>query len=153
MDELAIEWESFELEPTPAQRESHERAVAQFIAAGPELLDEATPYLWAYYRREWAAFTDEEREDSGIPEILESDDIWDHTEFFEGPMLTAGTNELEPAESYLTFSGSIPWEDEHGVALVFDEGRRLGKVGPDDGHVTNAMACGDASLLGVVLRS
>jgi hypothetical protein len=37
------------------------------------------------------------------------------------------------------------------MQLVFEDGQRVCKVSPCDGHVTVAHAYGDSSLLGVIL--
>jgi hypothetical protein len=52
---------------------------------------------------------------------------------------------------YLSFEGEVSREPEHGLQLVHEDGQRVCKVGPYDGHVTVAHAHGDPSLLGVVL--
>lgn len=46
----------------------------------------------------------------------------------------------------------MSWEPEHGLQLVVEDGLRVCKVGPYDGHVTQALASGDPGLLGVVYR-
>lgn len=46
----------------------------------------------------------------------------------------------------------MSWEPEHGLQLVFENGLTVCKVGPYDGHNTNAHAYADASLLNVVFK-
>lgn len=58
---------------------------------------------------------------------------------------------LAPGRSYLSFEGEVSWEPEHSLQLVFEDGWRVCKVSPYDGHVTVADAYGDSSLLGVVV--
>ena len=41
---------------------------------------------------------------------------------------------------------------QHGLQIVFKDGRSVTKVGPYDGHLTNSNAYADASLDGVVYR-
>jgi len=154
LDELSLEWEPSTGEMTDEEEAVFEEAAANFRAAGPELLDEATPHLWAYYRKERGRSSAEEREEWEIPELDEADGadaIWDHVSLELAPMLTIGGEDaFEPAPSYLSFEGNVPWEPEHGLQLVFEHGLRLGKLGPCDGHNTNAYAYDDESLLGVV---
>ena len=52
----------------------------------------------------------------------------------------------------MSFEGEVSWEREHGLQLVIEEGARVCKVGPYDGHVTMAHAYGDPSLLGVIFK-
>ena len=42
------------------------------------------------------------------------------------------------------------WEPEHGLELVLEDGARVTKVGPYDGHLTNAAAYADPTLESVV---
>ena len=121
-----------------------EQARRAFLRAGPELLNAATPYLWQYYAATSA--------EGGGPLIGGSEDIWDHVGVAHPPEVRAGSGPLEPAAAYLSFEGEVSWEPEHGLQLVFEEGSAVGKVGPYDGHVTQAHAYGDAALLGVVYR-
>ncbi len=108
--------------------------------------------MWAYYSSVASAFSPAEREDYGIPEIPASADIWSEAEFQLPPTLGFGRGALEPGRSYLSFEGEVSWEPEHGLQLVFEHGLSVCKVGPYDGHYTNAHAYGDASLLDVVFK-
>ena len=87
-----------------------------------------------------------------MPTIDESADIWEHVEIRFAPSFTLGGGRFAPAPSYISFEGEVSWEIEHGLQLVFEHGRRVCKVGPFDGHDTNAHAYGDESLLGVVFK-
>jgi hypothetical protein len=124
--------------------------VSGFIASGARLLDEATPFLRAYYRRTAAEFTPEERARYEIPEIPDSADIWEHVQFRHPPEWHPGGGPLTPGRSYLSFEGEVSWEPEHGLQLVYEDGLRVCKVSQYDGHVTVAHAYGDPSLLGVI---
>jgi hypothetical protein len=148
LDEPDIEGET-----TAQERAVAEEAIRNFKSGGAELLDTATPFLWAYYRSVVSVFTAAERDDYGIPEIPQSADIWEQVEFRLPPALTFGGNRLEPGRSYISFEGEVSWEPEHGLQLVFEHGLRVCKVGPYDGHCTNAHAYADGSLLGVVFKS
>jgi hypothetical protein len=152
MDHLAERAGSGGRELTADDLPLREEAIAGFIAGGAALLDEATPFLWEYYRGLAAEFTPEQREDYGIPEIPGSADIWEHVRFGAPPQWLPGAGPLQPGRCYLSFGGEVSWEEEHGLQLVFEDGRRVCKVGPYDGHLTVAHAYGDRSLLGVVFR-
>lgn len=114
-----------------------EETVSAFIAGGAGLLKAATPRLWKYYHDVADEFTPEERVDYGIPEIPGSADIWEHVSFpHEVPAWHPGNSDAERGRSYLFFEGEVSWEPEHGLQLVFEDGRRVSKVGPFDGHLT-----------------
>ncbi len=148
LDELVTHMETEHEDHPEAQRATG----AAFAGAGVELLASATPYLWEYYDSERAKYTDEARIVWGFPVIDADADIWTYVSFRHPPEATAGTPPLEPAEWYLSFEGNVAWEPEHGLQLVFADGGKIEKVGPYDGHVTNAYACADESLLGVVFH-
>jgi hypothetical protein len=149
LDRLAEQAES-SAEPTAEDQILRAEAIAAFIVGRPELLDEATPFLWEYYRYTAAEFTPEQRVRYGIPEIPDSADIWEHVEFRNIPEWRVGGGPLSPGRSYLSFEGEVSWEPEHGLQLVCEDGRRVCKVSEYDGHVTVAHAYGDQSLLGVI---
>jgi hypothetical protein len=149
LDRLA-EQATFQRELTPDDQVLRAEVIGGFIAGGAELLDEATPFIWAYYRSTAGEFTAEERLRYGIPEIPDSADIWEHVQFRHPPEWRLGGGPLTPGRSYLSFEGEVSWEPEHGLQLVYEDGRRLCKVSQYDGHLTVAHAHGDPSLLEVV---
>ena len=137
---------------TPEQLRAFDAASRAFLAAGPELLDQATEHLWAYYRDTANEYDAADREGYGIPVLDEAADIWAEVTITDPPTLTPGGDPLEPGEAYVSFEGGVTWEAEHGLQLVFEDGRAVCKVGPYDGHVTNAYAYDDSSLLGTVYK-
>ena len=142
-----------ENEPSPEDQPLFDEAVANFLRGGPLLLDEATEFMWAYYRSVASQFGPTERASYGIPELAPGSDIWDQVEFPSNPpTLRRGGTRLEPGPSYISFEGEVTWEPEHGLQLVFEHGLRVCKVGPFDDHNTNAHAFGDESLIDVVFK-
>lgn len=152
LDRLVAESDPADGEFTPEQLRSVDDAARAFAAAGPELLDEATEPLWAYYRDTAAEFSIEDWASYGIPDLAASADIWAHVTITNPPVMVPGGTALSPAAVYVSFEGEVSWEAEHGLQLVFEDGRTVCKVGPYDGHVTNAHAYGDPSLLGTVYK-
>jgi hypothetical protein len=149
LDRLA-ERAEFDGEPTAEDQVLRREAIGGFVAGGAQLLEEATPFMWAYYRSTAAEFTPEEQARYGIPEIPGSADIWEHVQFRHPPEWRLGGGPLMPGRCYLSFEGEVSWEPEHGLQLVYEDGRRVCKVSQYDGHATVAHAYGDPSLLGVV---
>jgi Domain of unknown function (DUF6985) len=139
-------------EPSLDERVVYDEAIANFVSAGPDMLEQATDHLWAYYRWFASGFSQTERAAYGIPDIPATSDIWDHVKFRNPPSITVGSDRFEPAPSYISFEGEVTWEPEHGLQLVFEHGLRVCKVGPYDGHNTNAHAFGDFSLIDVVFK-
>lgn len=146
MDELTREWEPFE-ELSEEEYGRAQASLAGFRAAGSDLLDGATPHLWAYHR--WVI----ERlaaENLDADEVPHDDDLWESVRFELPPIVVAGGQRLQPAAFYVSFQGPVSWEKEHGLDLVFEDGVRLVKLGPYDGHCTHAHARGDESLVGQI---
>lgn len=130
-----------------------EEARRRFREAGADVLEQVTGDLWAYYRSTAEDYTAQQRSDYGIPELPASTDIWGEVSVTEPPEFTVGRSSYAPARCYLSFEGEVSWEPEHGLQLVLEDGWRVCKVGPYDGHVTNGAAFTDLSLLDVVFRS
>ena len=138
---------------TPEDLAAVDEAKRRFRDAGPGLLARITADLWAYYTATADEFTPQQRLDYGIPELPASADIWAEVNVTAPPEITVGQPPHAPGRCYVSFEGEVSWEPEHGLQLVVEDGRRVCKVGPYDGHVTNAAAFNDLSLLNVVFRS
>jgi hypothetical protein len=54
---------------------------------------------------------------------------------------------------YVSVGCECDWEVEHGLQIVFRDGATVTKVGPFDGHLTNASAHARDDLEGVVYYS
>lgn len=150
LDELTLLWEPFDDDLSDHERALFEETLAAFRSTGADVLDKAAQHIRAYYRHEWSAYTPDERAEYAILEIGDHENIWDHVQITEPPTVQGGGHPLQPADSYLAFEGEVPWEPEHGLDLVFENGRRIVKVGPCDGHSTNAHAYGDEALIDVI---
>lgn len=137
---------------TPDDQALFDDARRRFRDAGPEVLDRVTDDLWSYYRSTAEEFTEQQRSDYGIPELDPSADIWSEVSVTAPPDITVGQSPYSPARCYISFECEVSWEPEHGLQLVVEEGRRVCKLGPYDGHATNAAAFGDLALLDVVFR-
>ena len=152
LDRLVEEPDHEDAEFTPEHLAGFDEAARAFRAAGPELLDQATEHLWDYYLTTVEEFTPEELARYGIPDLPPTADIWAEVSIHDGPRMVPGGEPTEPARTYISFEGEVSWEREHGLQLVVEDGVRICKVGMYDGHVTNAAAFGDVSLLGEVYR-
>lgn len=152
LDQLIETPEWFDEQPSPAEWAVYADAIRNFVAGGPELLDEATPYLWQYYRSVVNSFDEAEMNDYGIPILSNDVEIWDEVAITESPTIRLGGSRLEPGRSYISFEGEVSWEIEHGLQIVFEHGLHVCKVSPFDDHSTNAHAWGDEALLGIIFK-
>ena len=63
-------------------------------------------------------------------------DVW--------PLVEVGTVDVERREEdgliYVSVSLHVPWDEEHGIQIVYRRGRELSRVSSMDGHLTTADA-------------
>ena len=107
----------------------------------------ASRHVYAYYRDFHSAVGGQDWLDSemGIPTTPE--DIWKHVR----PMtLFAESDPDLPGHSYVVIEANCDWEVEHGLMLVWEDGKRLTKVSGYDGNFSNAWAGDDDALKNVV---
>ncbi|XVU28435.1 DUF6985 domain-containing protein [Actinoplanes sp. CA-054009] len=127
---------------TPA--DFHE-AVRAFLTLDRSALEAAAPAIFAYYR-DVADSTD-----AVDVEIDTPAGVLDHITLGREPTVSRDT--YTDRRVCVSLECECAWEPEHGLQLVFRDGRTITKVGPYDGHLTNASAYADPSLTDVVYRS
>jgi len=139
-------FESFTDDPRP---DEIRRAVQNALDATPALLDAAEPYVVRYCEEMLERYDDGERPDVTL---AKPSDVWSHVQF--GSVFYVSRRADGDAEDgiYLSLECNCDWEIEHGLQLVLRDGRTVSKVGPFDGHLTNADAFADRALVGVVYR-
>jgi hypothetical protein len=118
-------------------------AVATFLTTADNALREASPHVFSYYL-DTVRLVREQGWNLALPEIAEQESVWDHVSFgaeFHVDRMSEGDRQV-----YISIECACAWEPEHGLQLVFREGRTVSKVGPFDGHLTNASAFGRADL-------
>ncbi|MFC7534931.1 DUF6985 domain-containing protein [Actinoplanes sp. GCM10030250] len=108
--------------------EPFNQATAAFLALDDSVLAAAAPAVHEYYLDIAAAF---DREGWDHTRVAGPDDVWNHVTF--GSEVT-----IEREGSvYLSVECECSWEVEHGLQLVFREGRAISRVGPYDGELVN----------------
>jgi hypothetical protein len=85
-------------------------------------------------------------DDDWYVEIANEDEVFDHVQF--GDELSVVRNPYQHV--YVSLECECDWEPEHGLQIVFRDGRRVTKVGPCNGHLTNSDAYDDNRFDGVV---
>ena len=125
------------------------RAVLNALNATPAILDAAQPHVVRYCQEMLEQYGCGERPDMTL---ARPSDVWSHVKF--GNELHVSRRADGDAEDgiYLSLECNCAWEVEHGLQLVLRDGLTVSKVGPFDGHLTNADAFGDPSRVGVVYR-
>lgn len=124
-------------------------AVRNFLALDPAVLHTAEGHVFRYYR-DCAEYWDDE-DDDGFPSIAAPRDVWQHVRFGTEPVVKRRA--YGDRGIYISLECECDWEPEHGLEIVFHNGERVNKVGPYDGHCTNADAYDDDSLKDVIYVS
>ena len=140
--ECAFALEAYEDDP---DRGAFHRAIGNFLHAGAELLQAATPHVFRYYQNSRLHADPEDRD---FPVIASAADVWRHVSFSD--TIVVGRRPHADHGVYLSLECACDWEAEHGLQIVFHNGSHVNKVGPFDGHLSNADAFDDPSLEGVV---
>jgi hypothetical protein len=143
---------SCDLEYEEADRDDGEvrAAVKRLEAADRELLRAAESYVAQYCEESLATYGADDRPDV---HVQAPGDVWRYVEL--GGEMTVTRRAEGDAEDgvYFSIGCSCEWEPEHGLQLVIRDGRAVTKVGPFDGHVTNADAYDNRAYVGVVYVS
>ena len=78
--------------------------------------------------------------------IRAPEDVWRHVQLGD----ELWVQRAQSGRWFVSIECECDWEPEHGLQLVLEDGARVTKVGPYDGHLTNAAAYADPTLEGVV---
>jgi Domain of unknown function (DUF6985) len=130
----------------PAQEDFH-TALRTFLTLDRSTLTAAAPSIFAYYRD----VTDNvvaAGDDDWHVEIEGPHEVLDHVRLGDEPLVRRdgyGDRHL-----YVSLECGCDWEREHGLQIVFRDGRAVTKVGPYDDHLTNSAAYADDTLDGIV---
>lgn len=75
--------------------------------------------------------------EEGLSDIKEDTEIWN----FVYPMdLYVSRRHRRDHDIYICVSCECGWEEEHGLQFVFRQGKKLTRLGAEDGHLTEADA-------------
>ena len=126
--------------------EDFHAAIRAFLALDRSALTAAAPSIFAYYRD----ITDDilaAGDDDWYVEVEGPHDVLDHVRLGDEPTVAR-----DPVDRhvYVSLECECDWEPEHGLQLVFRDGRTVTKVGPYDGHLTDPPAWTADSPDGIV---
>jgi len=130
----------------PAREDFH-AAIRAFLVLDRSALVAAAPSIFAYYRDVMDDVVAAGDDDWHV-EIDGPEDVLDHIQLGNEPMVARDGH--GDRHVYVSLECECDWEPEHGLQLVFRDGHTVTKVGPYDGHLTNAAAHADSDLDGVV---
>ena len=122
-------------------------AAVAFLSGDGSALRAASDHVFAYYL-DTVREVREQGWDATLPEIAGPAEVWEHVTFGREWHL-----DRRDGQVYVSVECECTWEPEHGLQLVFRDGRTITKVGPYDGHLTNAAAYARTGLEDVVYVS
>ncbi len=99
-------------------------ALRNFMELTPECLKVAEPHLFAKFKQCEATI------DPACLEVVISDssEVWGELEFRD-------VNLMKPDDTvYVQLAAECSWDREHGIQLIFRNGRHLTRVSEQDGH-------------------
>ncbi len=111
-----------------------EEAAAAFLALNLGNRQAATPYVEGHYRK----FRDVSVKHGWEVRPHEFSDIWEHVH----PSEVVLSRRDRDRRIYVEVSAECDWDGEHGLLLVFRDGKVLSRVSSQDGHPTHADAYG-----------
>lgn len=138
---------SFVVDDEPsAHPAEYAAAILSFMALDHRALEAVSDEAFAYYR-DIVRLLSHQPGLWEVPDIDGPDVVWQHIRLGDEPHV--GWDDATQA-AYVSLESECDWEPEHGIQLVFRDGRQVTKLGQFDGHLTNAAAYGDAGLLDVI---
>jgi hypothetical protein len=75
--------------------------------------------------------------DPGLAEMTEKNEIWN---FVYPSDIYVSKRHRRDEDIYIAVSCRCGWDDEHGLQLVFRQGKKITRVSEEDGHLTEADA-------------
>jgi hypothetical protein len=115
----------------PDRDETH-AVIGAFLDLDASVLRAAAPAVYDYYLD---TVVDLRAAGLEVPvRIGGPDEVFDHVRFGEITVVRDGAEGDGPV--YVSIECECAWEPEHGLQIVFREGRSVTKVGPYDGELT-----------------
>lgn len=128
-------------------QEQYHAAIAHLRAASHAVLQAAEHHVFQYYLDTMADWGES---DPACERIDAPADVWRHVQFGEFAMVER--RGYGDRGIYVSIECECNWEPEHGLQIVLKNGSVVTKVGPFDGHLSNADSYADDSLESVIYR-
>lgn len=122
-------------------------ALVEFLKRDPSDRLKDSRHVFSYYQDIYAMVGGEDWLDEKMGVVSSAKQIWSHVT--PGPIFLESGHGSD-ASQYVVMEAECTWEGEHGLMMVWKDGRNLCKVGGYDGHVTNANAYADDKLINIV---
>lgn len=129
------------------RKDDYHSAISNFLSIDESALKQAQDHIYQYYKD---IFLDLEPGDDWYIQIETPEDVWQHIKFGNSPLVSR--REHGDGLVYISLECFCEWEQEHGLEIVFREGKHINKIGPFNGHLTNSDAYDDDRLEHVIYR-
>jgi uncharacterized protein DUF6985 len=129
-------------DPNPAEIDA---AIAAMLVPEANLLAQAQPHV-TQYRDDILSL----EEAAPRYAMAEASAIWSQVRLGDTLYVTRRAEGDAEDGVYASLECNCDWEVEHGLQLVVRGGATISKIGPYDGHLTNADAFADRTLVNVV---
>ncbi len=111
-------------------------ALTNFLAIGRDSSAALAPHIWQNCKEFLEAIGYEE-EDQALWDIKHAHEIWPFVDFRN---VYVERRHRRDQDIYISLKGECEWEQEHGLQLVFRQGKKLTRVSQIDGHLTESDA-------------
>lgn len=125
--------------------EEFQTAIENFLSLDESALHQVTSHVVRYFQEcndEW------EPDDPEYITLTSPGDVWKHVQLGCHPHLSRRHRKDESI--YVSVECNCDWEVEHGLQIVFQNGEKVTKIGPFDGHLTYADAYDKDELEGMI---
>lgn len=133
---LTITFMDFEPEEDKAFIEEADKALTYFLQLSS---NDRNTISEPVYRNciDFLDAIDDDEEDESLREINNINEIWNFVSPIE---IFVSRRHRRDMDIYIQIACECDWEQEHGLQLVFRQGKKLTRVSGQDGHLTEADA-------------
>jgi len=137
-EKLTVTFMDFEPEHDKTFIEEADQAVTNFLKLN--LVDRNSISDLAYRNcKDFLGAVDFDEADQPLRQIKNYNEIWN---FIHPTEIYVTRRPYKEHDIYLTLACECDWEQEHGLQLVFRQGKQLIRISDQDGHLTEADAYG-----------
>ncbi|MBX2877310.1 MAG: hypothetical protein KTR30_34635 [Saprospiraceae bacterium] len=133
---LPVTFTNLSADETSAFLLDADAALSNFLNIGTDYKEIMAPHIWQNCKEFLEAIGYEE-EDQALWDIKQAHEIWSFVDFRN---IYVERRHRRDQDIYISLQGECEWEREHGLQLVFRQGRKLTRVSQIDGHLTEADA-------------
>ena len=135
-EKFAITFMDFEPEKDKTFMEEADRALANFLGLGAQDRLAISELVFKNCEECMEALDDEDVNED-LRQIKDAKEIWN---FVYPSEIYVARRERRDKKIYIQIACDCDWEEEHGLQLVFRQGKKITRVSDQDGHLTEADA-------------